>query len=171
LDPAVSYMVPVSITSVAGGTNGVKGAPSTGTAYFHVIGNPLAGDYVGNGYVYHPTLPRDVIDEPKTLSPNSPDELFWEWGDLGYAGYVAILKTDPTTNKVTVRAAPGAAGAPYTQFDTELPNSFPGYTPGWPGSAQCDNTYDPTTKTFKLRVGYLNSASGWRVSEEFVVKQ
>jgi len=171
LDPAVSYMVPVSITNVAGGTDGVTGAPSTGTAYFHIIGNPLAGDYLGNGYVYHPSLPRDVIDEPKNLAPNSPDELFWEWGDLGYAGYVAILKTDPTTNKVTVRAAPGAAGAPYTQFDTDLPNSFPGYTPAWPGSAQCDNTYDPATKTFKLRVGYLNSASGWRVSEEFDVKQ
>lgn len=171
LDPAVSYMVPVSITAIAGGSNGVKAAPSTGTAYFHIIGNPLAGAYLANGYVYHPSVPRDLIDEPKNLLPNSPDELFCDFGDLGAAGYFAIFKTNPTTNKVTIRAAPGSQGGAYTQFDTDLPNSFPGYTPAWPNSAQCNNTYDPATKTFKVRYGYLNTATGWRVTEEFLVKQ
>ena len=169
-DPAVSYMLPVSITNVAGGSNGVKGAPSTGTAYFHIIGNPLAGDYLANGYFYHPSAPRDIIDEPKTLAPFSPDELYCDLGDLGTSGYVAIFKTNPTTNKVTIRAAPGAAGGAYTQFDTDFP-AFPGYSPAWPNSAQCNNTYDPTTKTFKVRYGYLNTATGYRVTEEFIVKQ
>ena len=170
-DPAVSYMVPVSITSIAGGSNGVEAAPSTGTAYFHIIGNPLAGNYLANGYVYHPTVPRAIVDVAKNLSPNSPDELFWDWGDLGANGYFGILKTDPATNKVTVRIGPGSAGGAFTQFDDGLPSSNPGYTPQWPNSAQCNNTYDPATKTFKLRVGYLNSVSGWRVAEEFDVKQ
>jgi len=56
LDPAVSYMVPVSILSIEGGSDGVKPAPSTGTAYFHVIGNPLAGTYESTGYFYHPAF-------------------------------------------------------------------------------------------------------------------
>ena len=171
LDPATSYMIPVSITSVAGGSNGVKAAPSTGTAYFHIIGNPLAGDYHSTGFFYHPT-PASCrpIDEDKTLSPNSPDELFCDVADLGGSGYVAIFKTNPTTNKVTIRVAPGAAGGAYTQWDADLPNSFPGYTPLWPSSAQCNNTYDPATKTFKVRYGYLNTATGYRVTEELITK-
>ncbi len=170
LDAAISYMLPVSITSVAGGSNGVTGAPSTGTAYFHIIGNPLAGDYLSNGYFYHPSAPRALTNIAKNLSPNSPDELFCDLGDLGGSGYVAIFKTNPTTNKVTIRAAPGAAGGTYTQFDTDFP-SFPGYTAAWPNSAMCNNTYDPATKTFKVRYGYLNTSTGYRVTEEFLVKQ
>lgn len=170
LDAAVSYMLPISILSISGGSDGVKPAPSTGTAYFHVIGNPLAGTYESTGYFYHPALPRDIPANLKDLLPNSPDELFCDLGDLGGSGYVAIFKTDPATNKVSIRVAPGAAGGPYTQFNDGLPGSNPGYTPQWPNSAQCNNTYDPATKTFKVRYGYVGP-TGWRVTEEFLVKQ
>lgn len=169
LDPAVSYMVPVTITGVTGGN--VSAAPSTGTAYFHIIGNPLAGAYHSNGFFYHPTPAScRAIDEDKTLSPNSPDELFCDLADLGGQGYTAIFKTDLTTNKVSIRVAPGYAGGPYTQWDDALPGSNPGYTPLWPSSAQCNNTYDPATKTFKVRYGYLNTATGYRVTEELITK-
>ena len=168
LDPAVSYMFPISITGVANGSDGVTGAPSTGTAYFHIIGNPLAGPYHSTGYFYHPALPRD-IDEDKMLLPNSPDELFVDLGDLGGAGYVALFKTNPTTNKVSIKIAPGAAGGTYFQFDSGLPGANRGYTPQWPNSAGCTNVYDPATKTFKVRYGYLG-ATGYRVTEEYITK-
>jgi len=74
------------------------------------------------------------------------------------------------TNAVTVTAAPGAAGAPYTMFSAGLPTSNPGYTAAWTGSAECNNTYDPATKTFKLRYGYLGG-TGWRVTEEILTRK
>lgn len=169
-DPAVNYMLPITITSVTGAPAGVTGASKSGTAYFHIIGNPLAGTYHAVGYVYHPSVPRDV-DEIKDLLPLTSATLEVPLGDLGGSGYYAAFTTDLTTNKVTITAAPGAAGAPYTQFDSGLPSTFPGYTPAWPGSAECNNIYDPATKSFKVRYGYLNAASGWRVSEEILTKQ
>lgn len=45
LDPAVSYMLPLSITGISGAPADVAKAPGTGTAYLHVIGNFLAGKY------------------------------------------------------------------------------------------------------------------------------
>jgi len=174
-DPAVSYMVPITITNISGAPSDVKKAPSTGTVYFHVIGNPLAGSYLSNGYFYHPASPRDIVDEPKDLIPVSSTKLRCDMGDLGAAGYAVLLETDPVTNKVTVSAFPGApypgvAGTTYVQFDEGLPASNPGYTAAWPNSDQCNNTYDPATHTFKLRYAYTGG-TGYRVSEEFVVKQ
>ena len=46
LDPAVSYMFPISITAISGASSDVVKAPATSTAYLHVIGNPIAGNYV-----------------------------------------------------------------------------------------------------------------------------
>jgi len=86
-DPAVSYMVPITITNISGAPSDVKKAPSTGTVYFHVIGNPLAGSYLSNGYFYHPASPRDIVDEPKDLIPVSSTKLICDMGDLGAAGY------------------------------------------------------------------------------------
>jgi hypothetical protein len=173
-DPAVSYMIPITITNISGAPADVKKAPSTGTAYFHVIGNPLAGSYLSNGYFYHPSAARDIVDEPKDLIPASSTKLICDMGDFGGA-YTIILETDPLTNKVTISkdpnsGYPGVAGTTYVQFDDALPASNPGYTAAWPSSDQCNNTYDPTTQTFKLRYAYMGG-SGYRVSEEFVVKQ
>jgi hypothetical protein len=173
-DPAVSYMIPITITNISGAPSDVKKAPSTGTVYFRVIGNPLAGSYVSNGYFYHPSAARDIVDEPKSLVPVSSTKLICDMGDFGGA-YTIILETDPVTNKVTISqdpnsGYPGSAGTTYVQFDEGLPTSNPGYTAAWPSSDQCNNTYDPSTQTFKLRYAYLG-ATGFRVTEEFIVKQ
>lgn len=167
IDPALNLMLPVTITKITGGGNLVK-APGTGTAYFHLIGNPLAGTYHANGWFYHPSSQR-AIDEDKVLAPLSSTQLLCDLADLGTSGYVAVFEVDEATNHVSISAAPGAAGAPYTQFDDGLPPDNPGYTPSWPNSAQCNNTYNPATKTFKVRYGYLGS-TGWRVTEEIIVK-
>jgi hypothetical protein len=44
LDVASSYMLPIEIKSISGG-NGEIAAPGSGTAYFRIIGNYLAGKY------------------------------------------------------------------------------------------------------------------------------
>lgn len=169
MDPALNLMLPVTIKSISGAPSNYTAAPATGTAYFHFIGNPLAGAYFSNGWFYHPSSQR-AVSEAKTLAPLSSTKLLCDLGDLGYAGYVAVFEVDDATNHVTISAAPGAAGAPYTQFDDGLPTSDPGYTASWPGSAECNNTYDPATRTFKVRYGYMGSG-GWRVTEEIIVHQ
>lgn len=164
VDGSVNYMLPVKIVSISGGT--IPVAAGTGVAYFHIIGNPLAGNYISNGYFYHPAVPRAITDRPKFMAPLTPTQLLVELGDLGGAGYFAIFDTDPVTNKVTILED----AVPVTQFDTDLPTTNPGYTPQWPNSDQCNNIYDPATKSFKVRYGYVGG-TGWRVTEEILVKQ
>ncbi len=127
--------------------------------------NPYDGDYTATGYFYHPTAAR-TLDATKTLETFSPTSVIVEVADLGGNGYYAILDVDGSNN-VTITAAPGANGAPYTMFTTDLPSTNPGYTPQWPGSASCNNTYDPVEKEFRLRYGYMGS-NGWRVTEEIL---
>ncbi len=127
--------------------------------------NEYDGEYYATGYLYHPTLPRE-IDQPKTLSTFSATAVICELGDLAAGNYFAVLDVD-ASNNVTITTAPGASGGPYTMFTSGLPSSNPGYTPEWPRASECNNTYDPVEKEFKLRYGYMG-ASGWRVSEEII---
>jgi Domain of unknown function (DUF1735) len=55
LDPSKSYMVPISITNIAGAPANVVKAPASSTAYLHVIGNPLAGTYQDYGQRFNYT--------------------------------------------------------------------------------------------------------------------
>ncbi len=167
-DPAVSYMFPVSITE-----SGVTLSQNLNTRYYNIIGNPLAGNYSDVGYFYHPTASRAIPMDVKTVLPVSPTVLQVDLGDLGGAGYIAYLEVDPTNNHVKISDPPGYYNASnnfLTQFDNGLPDSNPGYTAKWSGSPQCNNTYDPATKTIRLRYGYMGG-SGWRVTEEILVKQ
>ncbi|HEX3025485.1 MAG TPA: DUF1735 domain-containing protein [Chitinophagaceae bacterium] len=159
-----NYMLPISIKDGAG--NSISG--NFNTLFYHLIGNPYAGSYTSTGYFYHPSSPR-AIARQKTASPLNSVDFQIELGDLGGNGYIAIFTTDPITNAVTITAAPGAGGAPYTMFSNGLPTSSPGYTAGWSGSAMCNNTYDPVTKTFYVRYGYMGG-TGWRVTEEAIKK-
>ena len=101
----------------------------------------------------------------QTVSANS---VSCYWGDLGTAGYVALLTIDKATNHVAI--SDYTTGIPIEGFDNGLPTTNPGYTPQWAGSSQCNNTYDPATKTFYLRMAYMG-ATGWRVTEEILVKE
>ena len=144
--------------SINPGTNNVAAIQVCGAATFDVL---------STGYIYHPSISR-TLNEYKTLTVLSAYTFQFGVGDLGLSGYQAILVRDPVTNHINITAATGAAGAPYTQFDNGLPASNPGYTPQWPSSALCNNTYDPVNRIFKLRYGYLNASTGWRVFEEFI---
>jgi len=129
--------------------------------------NKYEGSYTSNGYFYHPSSPRAITNLVKSVLSAGPTSVTVDLGDLGSSGYSALFTIDPTTNNVTITAASGAAGAPYTMFTSGLPTTNPGYTPQWSGSASCNNTYDPATKTFYVRYGYMGS-NGWRVTEEII---
>jgi hypothetical protein len=131
------------------------------------IKNQWAGTYTSNGYLYHPASPRAITDLVKNLVTAGPSSVTCDLGDLGASGYKALFTIDPVTNNVTITAAPGAAGGPYYMFSSGLPTTNPGYTPAWSGSASCNNTYDPNTKTFYVRYGYLGG-TGYRVTEEII---
>jgi hypothetical protein len=155
------YALGFTITSVSNGDIGLK------KDYLVQLKakNAYDGDYHSTGYFYHPTAARD-IDRDKTLTTLSATSVLCELGDLGGNGYFAELDVD-ASNNVTITAAPGALGAPYTMFTAGLPSSNPGYTAQWPNSDQCNNTYDPATQEFRLRYGYMGS-NGWRVTEEII---
>ena len=169
LDPNSQYGLGITITGVDGG---YTIADNLKNLLLEIsVKNQYHGDYIVNGYVYHPTAPRPLVDWAKPGITSGAQSIDMDLGDLGSAGYKYRLHVNPVTNKVTLEAAPGAAGAPYTQFDNGLPTTAPGYTPAWSGSALTNNArWDPATKTFYFRGGYVG-ATGWRVSEEIAVKQ
>ncbi len=53
IDGSKNWMIPIAIKSITGAASDVKAAPGTGIAYFHFIGNPLAGTYNHTGGRYN----------------------------------------------------------------------------------------------------------------------
>ena len=167
IDPAKNYMLPVTITD----GDGILISGNQGTIWFHSIGNPYAGSYSDVGYFYHPSAPRDIAPNIKTMSAVSSTILQVDLGDLGSSGYIAWLSVDPATNEVTILNYDSESYYGDPNFLVQW-NSLAatGYSPAWARSGECNNTYDPATKTFYLRYGYLGS-TGNRVSEEILTKQ
>ncbi|WP_439557671.1 BT_3987 domain-containing protein [Dyadobacter sp.] len=162
-DFSKNYVLPIQIKSASSAN--VSG--NFGTILLALKAkNIYDATYESTGYVYHPTAPR-AVHADKHMETVSPNTVKVELGDLGGSGYFANVTVDPKTNKVTITPAAGAAGAPYTQFDTALPSP---YTPQWADAGKANNTYDPATKTFYLRYGYMGG-NGWRVTEEILVRQ
>lgn len=116
------------------------------------------------GYFYHPSSPR-ALSSTKTMFSSGANGVIVDLGDLGGSGYKALITVN-ADNTLTITAAPGAAGAPYLMFTSDLPAP---YAAAWAGSPSCNNTYDPATKTYKVRYGY-GSAGAYRVTEELLVR-
>ena len=161
-----SWALGFKIASIKEAGYTISGNLSTGIVAI-TVKNQYDANYHSTGYVYHPSSPRPV-DQTERLSTVSANSVACGFGDLGGSGYVALLTIDPVTNKVSI--SDYTTGIPIVGFDNGLPATNPGYTPQWSGSSQCNNTYDPVTKTFYIRMGYLGS-TGWRVSEEIIVRQ
>lgn len=171
------YALPVVLTTSNGlnfftvNSNHADTLQSTDTVIaFISIKNKYDATYVANGYLYHPVSPRAIKNLPKSVLTAGPNSVIVDLGDLGNSNYKALIFIDENTNKLTISTAPGAAGDTYTMFTDGLPSANPGYTPQWNNSTLCNNTYDPATKTFYLRYGYLGS-SGWRITEEILVRK
>ncbi len=162
-DPSIKYAMSLSVVDSAG----TKIRTGSNMVFVTIeIKNEWDADYESTGYFYHPSSPRE-LSLIKHLSTVSPNSVACDLGDLGGAGYVALLTIDPETNKVTI--SDYTTGVEIVGLD-ELPSSNPGYTAAWDGSAECNNTYDPATKTFYLRMAYVGG-TGWRVSEEILKRQ
>ncbi|MEO7922509.1 MAG: DUF1735 domain-containing protein [Chitinophagaceae bacterium] len=168
LDPNKTYGIGITITAVDGGYTIAENLKNLLVQF--TVKNKYHGDYLSNGYVYHPSAPRPIIDLLKPGSTSGANSIDIDWGDLGPQGYRNRITIDPVTNNLTITAAPGASGGTYTQMNSGLPTSGPAYTPQWAGSGLCNNTYNPTNKTFYIRVGYVGG-TGWRVTEEHMVRQ
>jgi len=132
-----------------------------------------SGSYTATGYFYHPSYSRD-ISMPKTLTFFSENAVACAIGDLGFAtgdsAWYVILQIDPATNALSITHYPGMVNGPnaITLFSSGLPATT-AYTPQWPQSDICNNTYDPGTGEFRIRYGYTEG-SGLRVIEEVLRK-
>jgi len=172
IDFSKNYILPVEITDASGTTI----SSNFNIIYFHIIGNPMTGGYDATGYFYHPSSPRSFTNRARTLTAVNASTLTTELGDLGGSGYyVDISVPDPfntsSVQKVTIavhKANPTTPDPVYV-WSSGLPVDNPGYTAAWSGSSACNNTYDPATKTFYLRYGYLGG-TGYRVTEEWIKK-
>ena len=161
VDPGKLYMYPITIKTIS---NGATISKNNGTIFYHIIGNPLAGNYKSTGFFYHPTAPRAINIALKNLPALSANSLELQLGDIG--AYVVL--TLDASNSVTIADVGGVpVGITNTATLVALPAQ---YTP-FPGSipAQYNNTYDPVTKTFYLRYGY-QGGSGPRTIEEKLVR-
>lgn len=166
LNANLTYGVAFTITSASQGYGIAANAKTVVIAIS--IQNPYHGKYKSNGYLYHPTAGRAIVNLTKSALTISANSFTLDLGDLGGSGYKALVTVN-ADNSLTIVAAPGAAGGAYTMFTTALPTTTPGYTTITPGYAGRSNYYDPATKTFYVRYGYMGG-SGWRVTEEKLVK-
>jgi len=165
ISPDRSYGIALKIVSVDGGYTVSSNMAKTLVEI--VIKNEYDGEYMANGFFYHPSAPRPIEELPKTLSTVNATSVAVDLGDLGPAGYYAIFDTDPVTHNVTIRQFPGSVAL--VDFGTGLPSTSPGYTPQWANSAECNNIYVPSEQAFKVRYGYVGG-TGYRVTEEIIEK-
>jgi hypothetical protein len=148
----VSYALGWSIASVSDPS--VKISGNYGKQVIAIIvKNAYEGDYHATGYFAHPTLPRE-IDQDKYLYTVDGNNSYMELGDLTTT-YVK-LSVNPG-NTVDISAGPGTSGT--TAEVAELA-----------GDPVYNNTYDPVTRTFKLKYGYP-AASPTRIITETVTRQ
>jgi hypothetical protein len=159
-DPAVSYLLPVSITDASG-----KGLTSNqNTLYFNIIGNPLAGQYnvVGTRYNYTGSIgyacgspipagygSTATSPSPKTASPVDSKVIAIDYANLGGSGYQYLLSVDPTNpNNAIVSSNSTLAGALIVTY--------------------CVHTYNAATKTFHVLSTYNNGAGGVGGSDRII---
>jgi hypothetical protein len=172
LDPALSYMLPLSIGTITGAPEDVKKAPGSGTAYFHIIGSPLAGTYtnVGTRYNYTGTIgytggpiPGGYVStaacgSPKVLAAVSPTVTTTYYANLGAGtGRDYYFTYDPAVS--------------LTNIDVTFTPSF---LAGISNLRIPVHTYDPATKKIHIISTYNNQLAGAgddRVVEETLTKQ
>lgn len=174
IDPSVNYMLPLTVTSSA-----YPSAAGTGTIYYYIIGNPLAGKYTmgggtpatgryncgvagDQGWAFPSPVPANftfaAIPSSKTLVPLSDTLCYVDVANLSagtsrdyYIGY------DPTKST--------------TKVSFYLTQSF---ADGISNVRKYVSTYDPATKKITLIWTYNNLADGTgsdRIISETFTKQ
>ncbi|HZH94842.1 MAG TPA: DUF1735 domain-containing protein [Flavisolibacter sp.] len=131
----INYALGFSVASVSDPSVKISGNYSKQVVAI-VVKNRFEGHYRAVGFFAHPTAPRS-FNRDKYISTVDVNSCYIELGDLGI---YAKLTVSPA-NTVTVSAGPGTSGT--TAQVVELP-----------GDPLYNNTYDPATRTFKLKYGY-----------------
>jgi hypothetical protein len=117
IDVTKNYMLPITITAAAGAPGDAKAASGTGTAYFHLIGNPLAGLYTVTGTRYNYTgsvswagppapLPAggtpSAIPTTKLAVPVDGQTVSLEFAALSSLGYYYLITGNSTFSSISV---------------------------------------------------------------------
>jgi len=117
IDVTKNYMLPITIKTADGAPADAKAASGTGTAYFHLIGNPLAGLYtvVGTRYNYTGSVtwngPPDplpaggtpsAIPTTKLAVPVDGQTVSLEFAALSSLGYYYLITGDATFANISV---------------------------------------------------------------------
>lgn len=184
IDGSKNWMIPVTIKTISGAPNGTAKAPGTGTAYFHFIGNPLAGTYnLTAGARYNCTVPGDQGWAPQ-VGWAYPAALVIP-GNYATAAIPAtkfIAPVSPTKTTVYVANLGAGTDRDYTfEVDpavTTITNINVTLTPSFEGGISnirwFQKTYDPVNKRFILLWTYNNQPGGVgsdRIIYEVLTKQ
>ncbi|MES1225274.1 MAG: DUF1735 domain-containing protein [Bacteroidota bacterium] len=117
IDVTKNYMLPITIKSAAGAPADAKPASGTGTAYFHLIGNPLAGLYTVTGTRYNYTgsvtwtgppaaFPAggtpSAIPTTKLAVPVDGQTVSLEFAALSGLGYYYLVTGNATFSNITI---------------------------------------------------------------------
>ena len=111
-DPSKSYMLPITISSASG----VNISGNFGTIYFHVIGNPLAGNYQDYGqrtnYTGSVTLTPPPVGLPLATAPGVPSFTYPAGGTVSnnYNQITAFSPVSAVTVSGTIGNVPDPAG-------------------------------------------------------------
>ena len=116
--------------------------------------NPWDAKYAAKGYFGHPSAPRDINDTYSLATVNATT-IAMNVGDLGNIMNVQVN----ADNTLTITNQAGLGVKFFTAAD-EATVAYPGNVAKHPWSYYT-NTYDPATKVFKMRYGYLGG-TGWR---------
>ena len=144
VDLSKNNAIPLKITDASGR---IISQNFRSVIYAIVVKNKYDGDYHAVGYFSHPTAPR-AIDRDKHLATLNGNTVETELGDLGTWLMQLTVNAD---NSISFKPA-GAANP-----TAALISGDPVY----------NNTYDPATKTFKLKYGYPNPGPT-RIITEFI---
>lgn len=148
IDPTHSYMLPISITSAPGTT--ISG--NFGTIYYHMIGNPLAGNYTDEWIRYNTATQTGspAFDQLSTVSfvPVTPTQ---------------VSITDPTG--MAYQLSFDNSGGTLSNFTVAFPKSGSGSADAAGITITGGPTIvlaDPVNKKFTFNFTYNNSAGAAR---------
>jgi hypothetical protein len=169
-----NYMLPITIKSAQGAPSDAKAASGTGTAYFHMIGNPLAGMYTVTGKRYNYTgsvawtgppaaLPAggtpSAIPATKLAVPVDGQTVSLEFAALSSLGYYYEITGNTTFSSITVNYSQDLLNASSSR-ETFITNYVP------PSATQ--------KASFHIYTHYNNAAAGGgndRIMDETFTQQ
>ena len=177
LDPAVSYMTPISITDASG-----KNLSSNlNTIYYHTIGNPLAGPYnwtfrrwSGTSDTTMPNNSTTFIDRPTSISPIGPTQLGFPESYINtFVDPAAVITLEFTNNAGVLSNFTGFLAQKY-QDEVNDPAGFGGtlvtssVLVGYQLVGNASTKY--AGSTFRFYTSLKNSAGGIRTLIDNFVK-